>query len=417
MKVVSMKYVLIGAGPAGVRAAETLRQQDPSGEVTLISGEPGEPYARMAIPYILTGRIDEAGAAQRKTIGHFESLGVRYLNRKALKVHAGPTGGTVDLDDGSSIAYDRLLVATGSSPALPPIAGTDLPGVVTCWTLEDARAIAEKLKPGNRVVMLGAGFVAGVCMKSLVQSGVQLSVIAGRAGQILRSMMTPVGSSMLQRWLENKGVEIITKGKVERIEAGPRLVMDTRTIDADLIILATGVRPNISFLEGTGAEIDQGIVINEFMETTVPCIYSAGDVAQGRDFSTGEWVVHALQPTATEHGRVAALNMIGKRVPYRGSLSMNVLDTVGLVSHTFGLWQGREGGEIVEKVDEGKYLYTRLCFHDDCLIGAITIGRTQHVGAIRGLIQTRRKLGKWKQRLMDNPQLLMEAFVEMGRAP
>jgi NAD(P)H-nitrite reductase large subunit len=417
MKAVSMKYVLIGAGPAGVRAAEALRLQDPSGEVTLISGEPGEPYARMAIPYILTGRIDESGAAQRKSAGHFEGLGVRYLNRKALKVHAGPTGGTVDLDDGSSIGYDRLLVATGSSPALPPIAGTDLPGVVTCWTLEDARAIAEKLKPGNRVVMLGAGFVAGVCMKSLVQSGVQLSVIAGRAGQILRSMMTPVGSSMLQRWLENKGVEVITKGKVERIEAGPRLVMDTRTIDADLIILATGVRPNISFLEGTGAEIDQGIVINEFMETTVPCIYSAGDVAQGRDFSTGEWVVHALQPTATEHGRVAALNMAGQRVPYRGSLSMNVLDTVGLVSHTFGLWQGSEGGEIVEKVDEGKYLYTRLCFDGEYLIGAITIGRTQHVGAIRGLIQTRRKLGKWKERLMDNPQLLMEAFVELGSAP
>lgn len=412
-----MKYVLIGAGPAGVRAAETLRQQDPAGDITLISGEPGEPYARMAIPYILTGRIDEAGAAQRKTVGHFDSLQVRYLNRKALKVHAGETGGTVDLDDGSNIAYDRLMVATGSSPALPPIAGTDLPGVVTCWTLEDARAIAEKLKPGNRVVMLGAGFVAGVCMKSLVQSGVQLSVIAGRAGQILRSMMTPVGSAMLQRWLESKGVEVITKGKVERIEAGPRLVMDTRTIDADLIILATGVRPNISFLEGTGAEIDQGIVINEYMETTVPCIYSAGDVAQGRDFSTGEWVVHALQPTATEHGRVAALNMAGKRMPYRGSLSMNVLDTVGLISHTFGLWQGREGGEIVEKVDEDNYRYTRLCFDGDYLIGAITIGSTRHVGAIRGLIQTRRKLGKWKQRLMESPQLVMEAFVELGHAP
>ncbi len=411
-----MKYVLIGAGPAGVRAAETLRQQDPTGEITLISGEPGEPYARMAIPYILTGRIDEAGAAQRKTVGHFESLQVRYINRKALKVHAGATGGTVDLDDGSTLEYDRLMVATGSSPALPPIAGTDLPGVVTCWTLEDARLIAEKLKPGNRVVMLGAGFVAGVCMKSLVQSGVQLSVIAGRAGQILRSMMTPVGSAMLQRWLENKGVEVINTGKVERIEAGPRLVMDSRTIDADLIILATGVRPNISFLEGTGAEIDQGIVVNEFMETSVPCIYSAGDVAQGRDFSTGEWIVHALQPTATEHGRVAALNMAGKRTAYRGSLSMNVLDTVGLISHTFGLWQGREGGEIVEKVDQDNFLYTRLCFDGEMLIGAITIGRTQHIGAIRGLIQTRRQLGKWKKRLMENPQLVMEAFVELGRA-
>lgn len=411
-----MKYVLIGAGPAGVRAAESLRQQDPDGDITLISGEPGEPYARMAIPYILTGRIDEAGAAQRKSIGHFEGLNIRYLNRKALKVHAGEAGGTVDLDDGSRLDYDRLLVATGSSPALPPIAGTDLPGVVTCWTLEDARVIAEKLKPGSRVVMLGAGFVAGVCMKSLVQSGVQLSVIAGRAGQILRSMMTPQGSALLQRWLENKGVEVITQGKVERIEAGPRLVMDNRTIDADLIILATGVRPNIGFLEGTGAEIDQGIVINEFMETTVPGIYSAGDVAQGRDFSTGEWVVHALQPTATEHGRIAALNMAGKRVPYRGSLSMNVLDTVGLISHTFGLWQGCEGGEIVEKVDEDNYLYTRLCFDGELLVGAITVGHTRHIGAIRGLIQGRRKLGKWKERLANNPQLVMEAFIDLGRA-
>lgn len=413
-----MKYVLIGAGPAGVRAAETLRQQDPNGDITLISGEPGEPYARMAIPYILTGRIDEEGAYQRKTAGHFDSLKIRYLNNKAIKVHAGENGGSVDLDDGSTLAYDRLLVATGSSPSLPPIPGTDVEGVVTCWTLDDARVIASKLKPGARVVMVGAGFVAGVCMKSLVESGVQLSVIAGRAGQILRSMMTPVGSRMLQRWLEDRGVNIITKGRTERIERterGPRLIMDTQTLDADLIILATGVRPNVSFLEGTGAEIDQGIVIDDHMQTTVPCIYAAGDVAQGRDFSTGEWIVHALQPTATEHGRVAALNMAGKNVSYRGSLSMNVLDTIGLISHTFGLWQGREGGETVENVDEDHFLYTRLCFDGDLLIGAITIGLPRHVGAIRGLIQTRRHLGAWKDELLKNPQLVMEAFVDLNK--
>ncbi|MBL8484307.1 MAG: NAD(P)/FAD-dependent oxidoreductase [Rhodocyclaceae bacterium] len=408
-----MKHVIIGAGPAGVRAAEALRQEDPKCEITLVSGEPGEPYARMAIPYILTGRIDEQGAQQRKTLGHFESLDIRYLNNKALKVHAGPDGGTVDLDDGSVLAYDRLLVATGSSPSLPPIGGTDLPGVVTCWTLEDARVIADKLKPGNRVVMLGAGFVAGVCMKSLVNSGVHLTMIAGRAGQILRSMMTPTGSRMLQRWLEAKGVVVVTKGRTERIEPGPRLVMDTQVIDADLIILATGVKPNISFLEGTGAEIDQGIVIDDHMRTTVPQVYAAGDVAQGRDFSTGEWVVHALQPTATEHGRVAALNMAGRNVPYRGSLSMNVLDTVGLISHTFGLWGGKEGGEVVEAVDEDRNLYTRLCFFGEYLIGAITIGQTRHVGAIRGLIQTRRALGEWKEKLMHNPNMVMEAFVDL----
>jgi NAD(P)H-nitrite reductase large subunit len=407
------RYVVIGAGPAGVRAVETLREHDPKSSITMVSGEPGEPYARMAIPYILNGSIDEHGALQRKTPKHYESLGIRYLNRKAQRVQARADGGQVELDDGTTLDYDRLLVATGSSPSLPPIPGTDLPGVVTCWTLEDARAIAAKLKPGARVVMVGAGFVAGVCMKALVGTGVQLSVIAGRAGQILRTMMTPVGSRMLQRWLEERGVDVITTGRTERIEPGPRLVMDTRTLEADLIILATGVRSNTSFLEGTGARIDQGIVIDDHMRTTVPCIYAAGDVAQGRDFSTGEWVVHALQPTATEHGRIAALNMVGKELPYRGSLSMNVLDTVGLISHTFGEWQGREGGEVVELADEARFLYTRLCFEGEHMVGAITIGQPRHVGALRGLIHSRRRLGPWKAELMRNPHKVMEAFVEL----
>jgi NAD(P)H-nitrite reductase large subunit len=408
-----MRYVIIGAGPAGVRAAETLRQEDAKGDITLVSGEPGEPYARMAIPYILTGRIDESGAHQRHGAGHFANLEIRYLNRKAMRTHAGPNGGTVDLDDGTSLDYDRMLVATGSSPTLPPIPGTDLDGCVTCWTLEDARLIAAKLKPRARVVVMGAGFIAGVIMKSLVESGVQLSVIAGRQGQILRSMMTPAGSAMLQRWLEGKGVNVITKGRSERIAPGPRLVMDNQTLEADLIILATGVHPNVSFLEGTGADIDQGIIVNDRMQTTVPCIYAAGDVAQGRDFSTGEWVVHALQPTATEHGRVAALNMAGKNVPYQGSLGMNVLDTVGLISHTFGLWKGKEGGDTVENVDAEHFHYMRLCFDGDVLVGAISIGNIRHVGAIRGLIQARRHLGQWKDKLMKNPQLVMEALVDL----
>jgi NAD(P)H-nitrite reductase large subunit len=313
------------------------------------------------------------------------------------------------------LPYDRLLVATGSSPSLPPIPGTDLEGAVTCWTLQDARKIADKLKPGTRVVMVGAGFVAGVCMKSLVESGARLTVIAGRVGQILRSMMTPAGSRMLQRWLEEKGVTVVTQGRIERIEPGPRLMMDKQTIAADLVILATGVHPNVSFLEGTGVEIDQGIVVNDRMQTNVPGIYAAGDVAQGRDFSTGQWVVHALQPTATEHGRIAGLNMAGRDVPYRGSLAMNVLDTVGLISHTFGLWQDREGAEVAEMLDEARYRYIRLCFQGDHLVGAITIGHPQHIGAIRGLIQTRRSLGPWKAELMKNPNVIMEAFVDLAR--
>lgn len=413
-----MNFVIIGAGPAGVRAAETLHESAPGANITLVSGEAGEPYARMAIPYILSGAIDESGARQRRELHHLEHLGIRYLNRKALKVHAGGVDGSgqVELDDGTRLDYDKLLVATGSSPTPPPLPGTDLPGVMSCWTLDDARNIAAKLKPGVRVVMLGAGFVAGVCMKSLVSSGARLSVVAGRSGQILRSMMTPVGSRMLQHWLESRGVEVITTGRSLRIEPGPKLVMDTRTIDADLIILATGVQPNVDFLEGTGAEVRSGVVIDPHMQTSVPGIYAAGDVAQGRDFSTGEWIVHALQPTATEHGRIAGLNMAGKDVAYRGSLSMNVLDTLGLISHTFGLWQGTADGEIAEVADEAHNLYTRLCFDaGGHLVGAITIGHPHHVGAIRGLIQSRRPLGEWKDKLMQDPQRVMDAFVDLNQ--
>ena len=163
------------------------------------------------------------------------------------------------------------------------------------------RAIAEKLKPGNRVVMLGAGFVAGVCMKSLVNSGAKLSVVAGRSGQILRSMMTPVGSGLLQRWLEARGVDVITTGRTLRIEAGPRLVMDTRSIDADLIILATGVEPNVAFLKGTGAEIRSGVVVDEHMRTSVPHIYAAGDCTDQPQFVY----------VAAAAGTRAAINMTG----------------------------------------------------------------------------------------------------------
>ncbi len=408
-----MNFVIIGAGPAGVRAAETLRETSPDARITLVHGEAGEPYARMVIPYILNGTVDDA--RQRRSHNHLEGLGIACLHGRALQVHAGPSGGTVALEDGTQLPYDRLLIATGSSPSIPPIAGTDLPGVLSCWTLEDAHQIAPKLRPGARVVMLGAGFVAGVCMKALVSTGVQLSVVAGRSGQILRSMMTPVGSRMLQRWLEGLGVKVITSGRVLRIEPGPRLVMDTGSIDADLIILATGVHPNVAFLENAGVEIRSGVVIDAHMRTTAPCIYAAGDVAQGRDFSTGEWTVHALQPTATEHGRMAALNMAGKDVAYIGSLSMNVLDSAGLISHSFGLWQGIAGGEVTEVVDEAHFIYTRLCFDSDRLIGAISMGHAQHVGAIRGLIQSRRHLGAWKDELMKNPHWVMDAQVDLNR--
>jgi NADPH-dependent 2,4-dienoyl-CoA reductase/sulfur reductase-like enzyme len=147
------------------------------------------------------------------------------------------------------------------------------------------------------------------------------------------------------------------------------------------------------------------------MESSVAGIYAAGDVAQSRDFSTGDMEVHAIQPTAVEQGRIAALNMTGRRTAYQGSLSMNVLDTMGLVSSSYGLWMGVEGGDSVEVVDEERFRYLSLQFKGDVLVGATSLGLTQHVGVLRGLIQGKYHLGKWHQRLKEDPFQIMAAYL------
>ena len=182
-------------------------------------------------------------------------------------------------------------------------------------------------------------------------------------------------------------------------------------IDADLVVLAVGVGPNIGFLDGSGIETDHGVLVDQHLQTSAAGVYAAGDVAQGLDFSTGEYSVHAIQPTATEHGRIAALNMLGKGALYKGSLNMNVLATVGLISSSFGSWDGVAGGDSGVAVDEDAFKYLRLEFDGDRLVGALGIGLTDHVGVIRGLIQNGTALADWKARLLENPHRVMEAYV------
>jgi NAD(P)H-nitrite reductase large subunit len=241
---------------------------------------------------------------------------------------------------------------------------------------------------------------------------------------------------LIKSWCESKGVTVHTSTKVTRItqpkpsgtvqrvlnavglgsetETGHHLQVSLdngHELEAALVISAAGVKPNIDFLQGSGVELDQGILVNHFMQTNVAEIYAAGDVAQGRDFSTGEYQVHAIQPTASDHGRVAALNMTGANSEFQGSFNMNVLDTLGLVSSSFGLWMGVEGGDSVELCDPEGYRYLRLEFQDDRLVGANSLGHTDHIGAVRGLIQGRVDLGDWKERLMRDPSRVVEAYL------
>ena len=408
-----MQHIIIGAGPAGVVAAETLRKADPSSNVTIIGDEPEPPYSRMAIPYYLINNIEESGSYLRDPKAHYKAQDIELVQQRVDKVDVSAK--QVNLADGSSRAYDKLLIATGSRPISPPIPGLDLPQVSSCWTLADARAIIERADSGSNVVLIGAGFIGCIILEALVRRGVNLSVVE-MGNRMVPRMLDEKAGGLLKTWCVNKGIDVHTSCSVDSIAAADNDQVDVSLSDgsklsAALVISATGVTPNTEMLDGTGIEIDQGIRVNRRMQTSHDDVYAAGDVAQGVDFSTGNFEVQAIQPTATDHGRIAALNMAGKGGEHHGTLNMNVLDTLGLVSCSFGLWMGADGGDSAELYNESQFQYINLQFEGDHLIGASSVGKTQHIGVLRGLIESKIHLGPWKARLIQDPTLIMDAYI------
>ncbi|WP_299512562.1 FAD-dependent oxidoreductase [uncultured Limnohabitans sp.] len=433
-----MHHVILGAGPSGVIAAETLRKHAPADTITLVGDEPDAPYSRMAIPYLLIGNIDERGTYLRKSDSHFEDLRINQVKAKVTRVDAA--GKTVQLDNGQSLAFDKLLIATGSHPVRPPIAGMDLPGVHPCWTLEDARAIQALAKPGARVLQMGAGFIGCIIMEALAARGVKLSVVE-MGDRMVPRMMGPVAGGMIRDWCEAKGVQVFTGTKVEAISQGGGaekgllgklasavgLASDAasaalqvrlsngQTVEADLVISATGVRPAIGFLKDSGITCLQGVLTDQHLQTNVPGIYAAGDCAEAFDMVSGKTIVSAIQPNAAEQARVAALNMVGQKTALKGVTQINVLDTLGLISTSFGNWEGVSGGQSAVLTDQDAGRHLSLQFEGDVMVGCNSVGWTEHVGVMRGLVEGQIHLGDWKDRLMHDPTKLMDAYLDCAQ--
>jgi NADPH-dependent 2,4-dienoyl-CoA reductase/sulfur reductase-like enzyme len=413
-------HVILGAGPAGVIAAETIRKHAPQDRITLVGDEAEPPYSRMAIPYLLMGNIDERGTYLRKGPSHFSDLKINQVAAQASRVDIATK--TVVFKSGDTLAFDRLLIATGSHPARPPIPGMDSAGVHPCWTLEDARKIMALAQPGARVLQMGAGFIGCIIMESLKQRGVQLSVVE-MGDRMVPRMMGPMAGGMIRGWCETQGVQVFTGTRVEAIEPGTPLkvrLSSGQTVEADLVISATGVKPNIAFLESSGITCLQGVLTDEHLQTSVPGIYAAGDCAEAFDKVSGKTIVSAIQPNAAEQARVAALNMVGQRAELKGVTQINVLDTLGLISTSFGNWEGVPGGEQVELTDRqangGKGRHLSLQFRDDVLVGCNSVGWTDHVGVMRGLVEGAVHLGPWKETLQRDPTKLMEAYLASAQA-
>jgi NAD(P)H-nitrite reductase large subunit len=416
-------HVIIGGGPAATNAIEAIRQVDPdAGPITLVSDEPA--HSRMALPYWIAGKIPREHTLTGDD-AYFKRLGTETrFGRRVARVDSAAK--QVTLDNGDTVSYDQLLIAVGSSPLRPDIPGADLPGVQPLWNLNQTEQLlqsADGIKR-PRVVLVGAGFIGFIVLNAMYKRGWELAVVE-RESQVLPRMLDRSAATMVEKWLESREVAVHCDDSVQEIrESGNAkevVLASGKTLPADIVILATGIRPNTDFLTDSGLEIDQGILVNDQMQTNIPGIHAAGDVAQGPVLFSDQRAIHAIQTTAVDHGRVAGANMAGREVHYPGSLLMNIVDICGLQGSSFGNWND-EGAEPMTIENLGGYVYRKLLWTDDQITGAIFIGRANDmgmltdVGMVKGIMQSQAKLGKWKSYLRENPFDIRRAYIGAGVA-
>ncbi|OGK77245.1 MAG: hypothetical protein A2X52_17945 [Candidatus Rokubacteria bacterium GWC2_70_16] len=414
------RHLIIGGGTAGLNAIRTIREEDGgASEITLVSAE--RPYSRMVLPYYLGQSIAESHVFTA-TPASLAAWKVKALiGRRAAALD--PEANAATLDDGTRVEYDDCLIATGSRAARPPIPGADGPGVHTFWTLEEARAVIAAVTPGSRVVVVGAGFISFTILNALLSRGARLTIVEV-APRILPRMVDDTCAGIVAQWLTRRGVALRTGVTLARIEErrGKRMlhVKKGDALQADAVIMATGIRTNLEWLRDSGIDMADGgqggILVDDHLRSSIRNVYAAGDVARGRNLITGRAEVHAIEPTAQEHGRVVGANMAGRSVAYRGSLLMNIVEVCGLDVASFGLWDDA-AAEVSTAVRPRRAQYRKLLFHGGRLTGAMICGpaqdiwTTNDVGILKGLVQSGVDLSAWKAHLERNPFDVKPAFM------
>jgi NAD(P)H-nitrite reductase large subunit len=415
--VAGKRHVILGAGTAGLNAIRTLRQSGDTDEIVLVSTE--APYSRMVLPYYLERRISES---------HASTASGRQLAEWGVQARIGRRAAALDtkasklkLDNGEELPYDDLLIATGSSAVRPRIPGAELARIFNFWTLQDAQGVHRTIRPDAHVVMVGAGFIGFTILNGVLGRAGRLTIVEV-APRILPRMVDEAGARLAEQWLAARGVTLRTGAKLTAIvESGGRLRLSFESgqpLEADLVLMATGIRPNLEWAAGSGLSIEQGILVDERLRSNVPNVYAAGDVAQGRNRISGASEVHAIEPTAMEHGRVAGANMAGRQVRYLGSLLMNIVSAGGLDLASFGGWDDPKAEAIVGHAPE-RHAYRKYLIRDGRLIGAILIQPNAEtwsgndLGMVKGLVQCAAPLGPWQAHLARHPFEIKKPFLAL----
>jgi len=393
-----MKYVIIGNSAAGIgaveglRAAEVASQIDKQGEITIITNEAHHTYSRPLISYLLLGKVTEENMKYRGENFYTDNNVTLLTNTAVTKIDAEKK--QLSLSTGKNISYDKLLVASGSSPFVPPFDGLDtVKDKTTFMSLDDARALDEMLskKKDAKVLIIGAGLIGLKCAEGIAKR-VSKIVVADLAPRILSSILDEDAAKLVQEHIQNQSsqsaaVEFKLASSVKKFDKNTAVFESGETVSFDALVLAVGVRPNTSLLKDI-ANIDRAILVNGKSETSAKDIYAAGDCTQALDVSSGQNKVMALLPNAYMQGECAGINMAGGEKSFDKAIPMNAIGFFGLHMITAGNYVG----ETFVMRNEEDLSYKKLFYSDNKLNGYILIGNVEKAGIYTSLIRERTPL-------------------------
>ena len=385
------RYVIVGGGIAGIHCIEGIRSVDRSGSITLVSAEADSNYGRPLISYYLEGATDEEKMSYRGN-DFYERNGVTVIHGVSAE-KLNPAAKAVTLSDGQTLPYDALCVAAGSGPFVPPFAGLDTvpqEKKFTFMTLADARGLMQAVTPESQVLIIGGGLIGLKCAEGLYAHTKHLTV-CDLASHVLSSILQPESAQIVEKHLEAKGIRLMLGDSAKEFHGTEALMNSGKTVEFDLLVLAIGVRPNTGLVKEAGGTVNRGIVTDASMETTIPCVYAAGDCVESKNTVTGGQGILAILPNAAMQGRTAGINMAGGEAVFDGGIPMNSMGLLGLHLMTAGSYfEESDGGQVYMEASEGSY--KKLFTKDGYLTGFILMGDLHRAGIYTALIRERRPL-------------------------
>lgn len=399
------KHIIIGCGTAALSALKQMRKAGCQDEVKLITGETYLPYSPAALPYVISGRIKESEMTLA-TESFFEEMQAHLVRGKSVE-RVDVAKKEVVYDSQERESYDSLLIATGSEPVFPAIPGLKDNKVLQLRTLDDAREVMTRMDDSQTAVILGAGMIGMHVAQCLAEKGVKVTVVE-TLPQILPAYFDPEASAAIQRVLEQNGVIFYTNHRAMGVtgkDNGVEVSLEGgKNLKGDFLLVATGVRPRTSFLEGSGIKVDDGIVVDGEMRTNEPGIFAAGDVASAKAFLTGEKGLNPILPSAAEQGKIAGSNMAGQKTEYEGWLPMNTFSFFGHLALSVGKAMPSEGDEVFVMKGNGNGGYRKIICNAGRLVGAAFIDTDLNGGVIQYLIKKRVNIGQYKKNLIKAPR-------------